>query len=625
MTALTRALGNTTPTTLNREKRTVEVIALSGPAPAVRAAPAPDGTNTAWVEELDAAGADLSRFRGGPALKDHRNTTDSQVGVVDSARAENGRIVATVRFSQKPAAEELMGDVADGITRGVSLGYRVTEWTLAGRRDGLPVYRATKWRPHELSFTPTPVDPGATIRSEETMTVKNPEAPVNNPAPPPSTPPTIITPDTPPAQTRATDTPLNRAEVNAQIRSIAKVAGLDQSWIDAQLDSGATVEGARALAFNELAKRGGVTINGNSQIQVGTDYTDPTVIRRSMADALAHRLAPGLVKIEGKATEFRGYRALDMVAELALVRGDKFNRFDPDAVFQRAVGAHSTGDFPLLLADVGNKILLTQYQAAAPTYRRWAARRSFSDFRAYRFLRIGDFPAYKSNAEGGGVKYGTLSENRETVQADEFTTGLILGRKLLMSDELHALGDFSSMIAIRTAADENRMVYSLLNDHGPELSDGKTLFHADHGNKSAAGTGINVTSVSDARTAMREQTSLDGIKLNIEGAFLLCGSKKELEARQVLANITPAKTSDVNPWSGAFEPIIDSNITGNRWHLLANPAMYPTIVYGYVAGSDGPQIKTEIDFDTQAVKIRAGLDFGCGAIDFRGAYLNQGN
>jgi hypothetical protein len=48
------------------------------------------------------------------------------------------------------------------------------------------------------------------------------------------------------------------------------------------------------------------------------------------------------------------------------------------------------------------------------------------------------------------------------------------------------------------------------------------------------------------------------------------------------------------------------------------------VVYGYVAGSEGPQVRTERDFDTQAVKVAAGLDFATGVIDFRGAYFNAG-
>ncbi|MFD2032775.1 hypothetical protein ACFSKM_25670 [Ancylobacter dichloromethanicus] len=57
---------------------------------------------------------------------------------------------------------------------------------------------------------------------------------------------------------------------------------------------------------------------------------------------------------------------------------------------------------------------------------------------------------------------------------------------------------------------------------------------------------------------------------------------------------------------------------------MADPAAAPCLVYGYVSGAEGPQIRTEIDFDTRAVKVAAGLDFGCGVIDFRGLYKNEG-
>ncbi len=605
--SLTRALGGAAPTTLDRNARTVDVVALSGLAPAVRKAPAPDGSAEAWIEELDAAGASLARFIGGPVLKDHRATTDNAVGVVDAAAlATGGRIVATVRFSTKPAANELMADVGDGIVRGVSLGYRVTKWQVAGRRDGLRVFRAIAWEPHELSFTPVPVDAGAIVRSEEDNMTTTTTAT--------DTPAQIIT--TPGDTT-------TRATVNAEIRSMARVAGLDQAWVDGQIDGAATVDAARAAAFAELTRRGGVTIRTDAPITVGADHSDPSAVRRSMSDALAARLCPGLVKPEGRAREFMGHRALDMVGELAVARGQRFNRFDQNALMERAIGAHSTGDFPLLLADAGNKILLAQYAAANPTYRQWAARRGFTDFKPHKFLRVGDFPSFKNLAESGAVNYGTMSENREQVSAAEFATGIIINRRALLNDDLSALSDFSSMIAIRTAADENRLVYGLLTTN-PALSDGKAMFHADHANKAASGSAITVASVGAAVAALRKQKSLDGIPLNLTPRFLVVGPDKELEGRQVLASITPTKAGDSNPWAGLMELVVDANITGNGWHVMADPTLCPTVVYGYVAGSEGPQIKTETDFDTQAVKVRAGLDFGYGVIDFRGAHFNAG-
>jgi len=629
----TRALGGATPSTLNLEARTVDVVALSGYAPAVRPGPAPDGANEAWIEELDAAGADLSRLVGGPVLKDHRPTTDNAVGVVDTARLDGGaggRILATVRFAVKPAADELMGDVGGGIVRGVSLGYRVTKWQVAGRRDGLRVFRAVTWEPYELSFTPLPVDAGATVRSITMPDFK--------PCEKCSTPngcqklggcvqdADAGSGDTPAGGAADTTTATDgaRAQANAEIRSIARVANLSASFADGLIDRGATVEEARAAAFNELSRRGGGVIVTAGPVQMGTDHTDPTERRRAMAGALAAKLAPGLVKPEGRDREFMGYRALDMVADLATARGDRFNRFDQNALLERAIGAHSTGDFPALLADAGNKILLAQYGMAAPTYRKWAARRSFTDFKPHKFLRLGDFPSFKKLSENGELRYGTMSENRELVTADEYATGIVIGRKALINDDLSSLSDFSSMIALRAAADENRMAYGVLTSN-PTMSDGKAMFHAGHANLAASGSAISVASVGAAVAALRKQKSLDGIPLNLVAVFLVVGPDKELEAKQVVASITPTKAGDANPWAGNLEVVVDANITGNGWYVMADGAMCPCIVYGYVSGGEGPQILSERDFDTQSVKVRAGLDFGNGVIDFRGAYYNPGN
>ena len=50
---------------------------------------------------------------------------------------------------------------------------------------------------------------------------------------------------------------------------------------------------------------------------------------------------------------------------------------------------HGTGDFPLLLNNVLNKLLLPNYENAQPTFRMIAQPREFNDFRAHRFLQSG--------------------------------------------------------------------------------------------------------------------------------------------------------------------------------------------------------------------------------------------
>ncbi|MFK8251966.1 prohead protease/major capsid protein fusion protein [Ancylobacter sp. sgz301288] len=581
------------------EERTLEVVFSTG----------------AGVERLDARGAYVERldlhqdwtpFIGAPVLNAHKrgDVTDVLGHVVKAWTVSPTEARAIIKLSRRPDVETVVQDVLDGHLRGVSVGYGVAEWR-ESTEGGKRIKTAARWAPAELSIVPVAADPGATIRSENPM----PDPVVTPPSP--TTPP-IITPQV----------PETRAAVNTEIRSIAGLAELDQAWIDSQIDANATADAARAAAFEAMRTRSPAPIR-TVRASVGQDHTDPEAIRSAMADALAHRLANGAVRLEGRAVEFRGYRALDMVGALAHARGDKVSLHDQSALMERAVGAHSTSDFPLLLADAANKSLLPQYEAAAPTYRQWAARRSLKDFKEHKFLRLGDFPGFKPVGENGEVQYGSISENLETITGESYTTGIPIGYKALVNDDLSALSDFSGMIAMRAAQNENDWVYGVLSANAA-LRDGVALFHASRGNLAASGGAINATTVAAAVAALREQKGLDGLKLNIVPRFLVCGSAKELEARQLLTTISPAKTSDVNPWSGMMELIIDANITGNTWYVMADPARVPSVVYGYVAGNEGPQIFTEIDFDTRGVKVTAWVHLGKGAIDFRGLYKNPG-
>lgn len=580
----------------NAEALTIDVV-LSAGAPVER-----HDRRGSFDEILDLRGAVIPDRL--PLLDSHnRFELDGRLGEVTGIRLEGGRLVGTARLSKhSPLAQRIAAEIGDGAQFGVSIGYDVPAGKWAERTNPTTKRRekvATAFTILEASLVAIPADPAATTRSHD----MDPED-ESNPNPQPQ------------VQTRA--------QINAEIRSIARTTGLDDAWANSQIDAEANLDAVRAAALAEMQTRSQAAAGIRSTgVTTGEDHNDPVSIRSAMADALAHRLAPGAVKLEGRAVEYRGMRILDMVGELASAGGERFNARDQDALLQRAVGAHSTSDFPLLLADAANKSLLAQYQAAAPTYRKWAARKPFVDFKDHSFLRAGDFPAFREINEAGEVKYGTISENAEKVRAKEYGTGIAIGRRALINDDLSALSDFSSQIAIRAAADENKLAYGVLAANGA-LSDGKAIFHTDHGNLAAAGAAIDATSVALAVAALRAQKSLDGLVLNLQPAFLVVGPAQEVAARQILAAIMPTKSSDVNVWAGFAELIVDANIIGNGWYVFAEPSAAPVVVYGYVGGSEGPQVRTERDFDTQAVKVAAGLDFAVGAIDFRGAYKNAG-
>lgn len=590
MTNTTGPLTRAAPMTAaswNAEALTFDVVLGVG-APVARS-----DKSGAFDEVLDITGATFPDRL--PLLDSHRRgSLTDQLGDVSNIRIDGGQLVGTARLSKhSEMAKRVAAELSDGAKFGISIGYAVQKWAET-RPAGRRTLTAKAFNIVEASLVSIPADPSATIRNAElTDTTTTTTAPVQT-----------------------------RAEINVAIRAAAKAAGLGQDFIDTHMDGESDIATVNAAALAALAARSQTAGAIRTTATVGTDHTDPDAVRGAMADALAHRLAPGAVKLEGRATEYRGHRVLDLVGDLAIARGETINLRDQEALLTRAVGAHSGSDFPLLLSAAANKALLAQYAVAQPTYRKWAARKPFVDFKAHQFLRVGDVPAFKEVLENGETKYGSISENAEKVTAKEYGTGIAIGRRALINDDLSALTDFSSGMATRAANDENKLAYGVLKANGA-LSDGKALFHADHANLPTAAA-FGAATIAALVKALRAQTSLDGLPLNLQPAYLVVGPDLEVAARTLLTAISATKTSDVNPWAGIAELVVDANLGATEHYLFASPAAAPVVVFGYVAGAEGPQVRSERDFDTQAIKVAASLDFAVGAIDFRGAVKNAG-
>jgi len=105
---------------------------------------------------------DLTRLNSRAALLANHDLND-QIGVIENAKIEDGRGIATVRFSKSERGEEFYQDVLDGIRSGVSVGYVIDEMEERSER----VFEATRWSPHEISLVSTPADLSATtLRSD---------------------------------------------------------------------------------------------------------------------------------------------------------------------------------------------------------------------------------------------------------------------------------------------------------------------------------------------------------------------------------------------------------------------------------------------------------------------------
>jgi cation transport regulator ChaB len=173
---LTRAVAAFQPGTVDEEARTIEVTWTTGAT--VRRA---SFFGAGFDEELlmGDENVDLSRLNSGaPVLNSHNAYDLSKVlGVVEDGSARllgpkgqrKGR--ATVRFSDRADVEPIWRDVRTGIIRNLSAGYSVEEWQrintppTAKGEDAIPLMRAVRWTPLELSLVAIPADAGAQVRA----------------------------------------------------------------------------------------------------------------------------------------------------------------------------------------------------------------------------------------------------------------------------------------------------------------------------------------------------------------------------------------------------------------------------------------------------------------------------
>lgn len=601
---------------------------------------------------ISADAIDLGRVALGQCrLLDTHNqySLNAVLGIVESARIEGGRLVGRIRFADTEAGRTAEGMVARGELTGISVGYRVTTWSLVSLENEVEIWRADKWELLEVSLVAVPADPLASTRSaeisshradaahsEETDDMRRNVAPGNPAVDPASQPAPEATRAAPaPEATRAALPADSSAAVTAErtrsadILSIGTRAGMAQDAISSALSDGTSVEVFRTRAFDHMAAAADRTRTDNAEI-----IRDETQTRMDhMIDALTVRMGGTLRDENGAArtlsADARSYSRHSLAEMAAVVLNERSMPRDAaqrEETLRRAM--HSTSDFPVIFESTINRVLASRYQVAQPTYRRISAQRNFKDFRPHSQVRVGDFPMLQKVTENGEIKFGTFGDNKEMVSVGAYAVQFAISRQMLVNDNIGAIDQMLGSYGDMVSAFEENTFYAMklvASGLGPVLNeDNKTVFHAGHGNLAGAGTAITTDALSAGRAAMRKQKNQSGALLNVAPRILLVGPDKETEADKAVAVITPTEAGDVNPFSKKLE-VIAGPIAGNAWELYADPAALPVFVWGMLDGYTAPRLRIENPFGVQGVGVSLEHDFGSGAIDFRGGYRNGGN
>jgi len=649
----TRAVATVTPSTANAEERTVEVV-FATDAPVRRY----DWRNdTDFNEVLSFAKGHVRMERlnnGAPVLNDHSNYTgvtgvDGQIGVVESARIEQGRGVAVIRLSKREEVEPIWQDIQDGIIRSISVGYQVHAYERSPIIDGeTPTYKAVDWEPMEISLVPMPADVQSKIRGEESPDKYEVNIINNNnnemeqekeiQVPPVAVVPPVapVAPvDTEAVRKAAVETERNRVkEINEAVRK----AGLTADFAVKFIDNGQTLDECRAAIIDEFAAQDPNA--GTRGTAVGRDL-ETEGFRAAMTDAILLRTATPAGEEVRKddarmrnANQFKGMTLLEMAKRSLERRGVKTQGMDKMEVVGHALRAVSnTSDFPILLGNVLHKTLLGAYVAAADTWRSFCAVGTVSDFRAHNFYRTGGLASLDIVPEGAEYRRLAIGDGtKETTTAKTRGAIIDISRQMIINDDMGAFNRLATSLGRSAARSIEVAVYALLAENsglGPTMSDTYTLFHANHGNIGGGDAIAEAALIAD-KVLMKSQMDINGVDyLDLEPNVLLVpialeDTARRLNESQFIVNSNGNGTIP-NLVNGLFRQVVGTpRLSGTRRYMFADPTMEPVIQVSFLDGNQNPYLEMQNEFGTDGVSWKVRHDFGVDAVGWRGAVTDAG-
>ncbi|MCP5089208.1 MAG: Clp protease ClpP [Rhodobacteraceae bacterium] len=350
--------------------------------------------------------------------------------------------------------------------------------------------------------------------------------------------------------------------------------------------------------------------------------------KAAAADALLLRGGVAIAKPHAAARDLRGMPIVQMAERVLSMSGRRVQKpgFNPHATIKAAM---TTSDFPLLLANTANKSLMMGYEDEPASHRIWTREVETNDFKPVSRIAVSEAPELELIPEGGEYKTGALSERSESYALKTYGKLLKLTRQALINDDLSAFTRIPQAFGQAAARLEADHVYNLLVTN-PNMSDGTALFHADHANL-MTGAALSVISLGAAKAAMRKQRGIAGLGvLNITPKYLIVPAVLETTAEVLLTSmVDPSAQNDTANlgWIRSLELVTDARLDDDSetaWYLASSPNQIDTVEVMHLTGQRGVFTDESSDFTTDAVSLKARLDFATQVIDWVGLVKNPG-
>jgi hypothetical protein len=321
--------------------------------------------------------------------------------------------------------------------------------------------------------------------------------------------------------------------------------------------------------------------------------------------------------------------------------------------------AMSVSDFPLLMGDVIERVMLTRFAEVPQVWRQYIDVGSpLRDFRDVKMLETtGGTEMYDTISDLEGLTYTSISESERTMSPALYGKAIRLSWRLLQGDNLDAFREIPALLARGGRRTLNKFATDLLFDaNGPDA----TIFTTGKGNRLTGNPAFSVTSLGAAIAALMSKTDADGEPIAIEGVRLVYGPGLHVAVQNVLNTLSVDVASDqgaatnrtlrVNNWMTTgitpvmdpYIPIVASSANGaTSWMVTAAPnSARPLARIRFLQGFETPQLYQKApntqrvgggldpeigDFQSMASEFKGLIAFGGLAIEDKAAVASNGS
>jgi hypothetical protein len=639
-----------TPTSANDEDRTIDIVWSVGSE--VRRYDWRSDEDYLETLSMDPKHVRLGRLNdGGPVLDTHsRWSVRDILGsiVPGTAKVDGKQGTAKVRFSMRDDVTPIWTDVKTGIVRSVSVGYQVHKWERTPATDKTIAKRmAVDWEPHEVSMVPIPADAAAGTRSADEALAQSRarEADMNAEEQKAAEEKAKREAEELRAREareaeakRAAEAEAKRAEEDAKrakdladaaaTRALAIVELCDEHKVDGEkrsawLRSSMSVSDVKIAILDSMAARS--RENHVSPATGGDGRREQNAVRDA-ADAILRRAGE---KVEGEGHRNFGDGKLSRMAEQFLQMGGVNTRvLNSHEIAQRAL---ATSDFAAVLYLAGEKQVRKGYESTPLVHREVFRKTTANDFREKHQVLVSAGSILPEVPESGRITQSAASSEQSKYAIKSYGTIIAITRKMIIDDDISAVTRIAQSRGRSVAETERKLVWDFIMSNalaGPTSQDGTAVFTTGHANfPSASGTPISDVTLTAARVSFGNRLGPDGFAMNAQLKHIVTSVVGEapwdvlLNGMFVPTSTTGVVTERMRQVQLHVEPLISTS--KKHWYGFTDYNQVDHFEYAYLAGAEGARLEQRNGFDVEGIELKVCLDFGIGAIDYRGCYLQR--